>query len=378
MKKNAIKMIGLLLCAIFCSCEFFEEYTGGNIGNDPNQIIEISFIDEFVIADGTLFENTLIGGLSGIDYENGKWYLISDDPTAPIRFYTANIEFNESGFRDVSINGVTELKDKTGYSFSEGSVDPEAIRVAANGTIVWTSEGNINNGIDPFIRFSDQAGNFLSEALIAPKYKFNTNENVGPVHNGTFEGLCKAYGSNGYWVNMELPLKQDGVEPTIEDTESPIRISYLSQNGTFGKEFVYELDPVVRKASETAFTINGVVEILEYSTDQFLFLERSFSTGFTDGGNNVKIYKVDASNATNVRNMDSLEGETYIKATKELLFDFESIRGELTEGIVDNIEGITLGPVLENGNRSLVLVADNNFSAFGPQLNQFILLELIN
>ena len=81
-------------------------------------------------------------------------------------------------------------------------------------------------------------------------------------------------------------------------------------------------------------------------------LERSFATRYSDGGN------------------------------KTLLFDFEDIRAQLstaggTDRVVDNIEGIAFGADLPNGNKSLVLVADNNFSAFGQQLNQFIVFEVI-
>ena len=57
--------------------------------------------------------------------------------------------------------------------------------------------------------------------------------------------------------------------------------------------------------------------------------------------------------------------------------NFEDFKEDLTEGIIDNIEGITLGPVLENGNESLVLVSDDNFQLYGKQLNQFILLEIV-
>ncbi|MEL6141955.1 MAG: esterase-like activity of phytase family protein, partial [Bacteroidota bacterium] len=105
-------------------------------------------------------------------------------------------------------------------------------------------------------------------------------------------------------------------------------------------------------------------------------LERSFSTGYDDGGNDVKIYQVDASMATDVSGIDALAGASYTPAIKTLLFDFESVRSQLTDGIVDNIEGITFGPDLPNGKKSLLLVADNNFSAFGPQLNQVILMEV--
>ncbi|QXQ08680.1 PEPxxWA-CTERM sorting domain-containing protein [Sphingosinicellaceae bacterium] len=41
---------------------------------------------------------------------------------------------------------------------------------------------------------------------------------------------------------------------------------------------------------------------------------------------------------------------------------------------IDNIEGITFGKTLENGRRSLVLVADNNFTAGLP--SQFLTFEV--
>jgi hypothetical protein len=42
---------------------------------------------------------------------------------------------------------------------------------------------------------------------------------------------------------------------------------------------------------------------------------------------------------------------------------------------VDNLEGITTGPVLPNGHASIILVADNNFSK--EQVSQFFLFEIL-
>lgn len=356
------------------SCEKLDDFLG-TPSNVDDSISKLTFIDEYVIPDGAIYKNTLIGGLSAIDYSDDKWYLISDDPNTP-RFYMADIDFDESGFTHVKITGVTELLNGSNLPFQEDGVDPESIRVTTGGSILWSSEGNINNGVNPFININSMDGAFKSIVSLSDRYLVNTDENYGPRHNGSFEGLSISNDKKGYWASMELPLVQDGPEPTVEDTDSPVRIVYINESGAMGEEFAYELDPVVRKFDETAFTINGIVEILEYDHKRFLVLERSFSTGFSDGGNDVKIYDVDASQATDVSAMETLKGVDYKKASKKLLFDFESVRNQLTDGIVDNIEGITFGPKLENGNRSLVLVADNNFSAFGPQLNQLILLEV--
>ena len=59
-----------------------------------------------------------------------------------------------------------------------------------------------------------------------------------------------------------------------------------------------------------------------------------------------------------------------------MVFSFDTVKNKLTEGIIDNIEGITLGPILENGNQSIILISDDNFQLFGKQLNQFLLLEI--
>ena len=63
-------------------------------------------------------------------------------------------------------------------------------------------------------------------------------------------------------------------------------------------------------------------------------------------------------------------------AGKELVFNFNSVKDQLTNGIIDNIEGMCFGPELKNGKRSLMLVSDNNFNSFADQINQFILMEI--
>ena len=43
-------------------------------------------------------------------------------------------------------------------------------------------------------------------------------------------------------------------------------------------------------------------------------------------------------------------------------------------GRIDNIEGVSFGPRLANGNRSLVFVSDNNFNR--NQVTQFLAFEV--
>lgn len=378
--KKYFLALSTLLVIMSCSNDTDDQNTAATT------ISAINFIGEQVIPDDTKFRSTLVGGLSSIDYSNGNFYLISDDTKAPIRVYKASLTYNKSVFSEVKITDQIELLDDKGMSFST-PVDPESLRISGN-SIIWTSEGNINQNVDPFVREATITGKYKQEFEIPSIFEAKTATEEGPRQNGVFESLSVSYNQQGYWVGMELPLKEDGEEPVFSnDTDSPVRISYINKaTGKFERQFAYELDKVAREIIGTGFnfTVNGLVEILEYDTNKFLALERSFTTGADDGGNNVKIYKVDASAATDVSNIESLKGKNYSKATKTLLFDFETIRAKLSsipggngKRIVDNIEGITFGPKLENGNLSFVVVADNNFSAFGQQLNQFIVFEVL-
>ncbi len=99
-------------------------------------------------------------------------------------------------------------------------------------------------------------------------------------------------------------------------------------------------------------------------------MERSFAVGATPDYS-VKIYRIDLTNATNVASVNALVGATYTPVTKTLLYDLASAGVQR----VDNLEGMTLGPKLANGNYSLVMVSDDNFGA--AQITQFLAFEVL-
>ncbi|WP_160114320.1 esterase-like activity of phytase family protein [Aquimarina sp. AU119] len=360
-----------------------------NTDNDPtptppvseqNTISALEFIDEFVIPNQEI-DGIPIGGFSGIDYQNGKWYIICDTSTPPIRYYEADIAYNKDAFTSVSISTMIEIKDNAGVPLTQGIVDPESIRFdSKTNTIIYSSEGSITNGVDPAVLEISPEGNQIKSFTLPNNFKANTlDDSSGPRHNGVLEGLSLSFDSTGYWVSFELPLIEDGPEPTTTDTDSPVRITFINKtSGIAERQFAYELDLVTRAAAlGTTFEVNGLVEIIEYDENKFLALERSFSSGYIDGGNTVKIYQVDATNATNTLATETLKGDMYTKATKTLLFNFETIRNQLTNNTVDNLEGFTFGPKLEDGSRTVVVISDNNFNSFIPQLNQVIVFKVV-
>ncbi len=121
----------------------------------------------------------------------------------------------------------------------------------------------------------------------------------------------------------------------------------------------------------TNFAVNGLVELLPFNDQFMLSMERSFSVGAPGTGNTIKLYSVAFSGADDVNGLDSLAGVlgNLSPVQKTLLLDLRTL------GIpLDNVEGMTIGPKLPDGRRSLVLVSDNNFAA--SQFTQFLLFAL--
>lgn len=368
-----MKQIFILLTLIILILSCKTQQSAQQPSKDYREITSLNYIDEIVIPNQEIFNDTRVGGLSGIDYKNGRWLAISDDRKLP-RFYEFDLKYTDAGFTKAQVVGVTRLKDIKGRPFKAGKADPESLRVITTGHVLWSSEGNITKKIDPFIRIATITGDYTDSITISSRYKTNQVGIKGPRNNGVFESLTRDYDSNHFWAAIELPLEEDGDVPTFKQANSPIRLVFINMDDkAFSAEYAYDLEKVARKGE---IEINGVTEILSYDSNTFLFIERSYSKGYADGGNAIKVYKVTIADATEISNIPSLSKTSYIPVTKELLLDFETIRSQLASGVVDNIEGMCFGPNFENGNRSLLFVSDNNFNAFGKQITQLLLFEV--
>jgi predicted extracellular nuclease len=114
------------------------------------------------------------------------------------------------------------------------------------------------------------------------------------------------------------------------------------------------------------FRARGLVEILALDDARLLTLERAYTQGV---GNVIEIFLVSFDGATDVRQQKSLARKDYRPVTKTRLLPLETMGLEL-----DNVEGMTFGPRLADGRRSLVLVADDNFNP--RQRNQILAFAL--
>lgn len=348
---------------------------------------KLRLLDVNIIPHNFTYENTLVGGLSGIDYNSktNQYYIISDErsATSPARFYTADIDIQNNKIASVNFTSVHTLKQAGGHTFpsiKENAVraaDPESIRYnPVKNTLVWSSEGDkaVRNGAavlqDPFVYEIDVKGNFLDSFLIPSHLRMKAGE-AGPRTNGAFEGLTFDKNFNALYVSIEEPLFDDGPRADVDIPGAPVRITKF--NTATRKpiaQYAYLLDAVARKPLlADAFRVNGVPEILWYDENKLLVMERSFTMGILSS--TIKIYLTDYSNATDVLNRANLiKKAAYQPMSKRLLLNSDSL-----SQFTDNIEGMTFGPKLPNGNRSLILIADNNFQKI--QKSQVFLLEVV-
>lgn len=140
-------------------------------------------------------------------------------------------------------------------------------------------------------------------------------------------------------------------------------LDYDAASGRRLAEHVYVVDAVAMPPPTPGlFRTNGLVELLG-GAGMLLALERGYTMG---AGNSVKIYRLDLAAASDVANRPALAGTPFTPVGKTLLLDLGLLGVPL-----DNLEGMSWGPRLPNGRRSLVLVSDNNFSA--RQVTQFLL-----
>jgi hypothetical protein len=333
---------------------------------------EVKFLDEYIIPSKYKVQNEVFGGISGIDYKNGELIMVNDSPSNPLIF-SAEFHLVDSKLDTLIFTSVVKLKGEAFYK--ENALDLESIRFDGEDYLIST-EGNINKVKPPKLFKVDKTGKFIEDYAVAEYFlPGGTNQ---PRHNGVFEGLSTSLNSSGFWFANELPLEEDGKAPKLYNTKSPIRLSYFDRKqNKVTLQYAMDLDRIT-KIPLLPFAINGLTEILQIENHKFLVLERSYSAGHKSQGNKVKLFLVDISEATNTKDIEQLKNSTekITYAKKSLLLDFKTIRKKLTDKIVDNLEALTFGPTLPNGNPTLIIASDDNFSSFGPQLNQFIVLEL--
>ncbi|MBL8703078.1 MAG: esterase-like activity of phytase family protein [Alphaproteobacteria bacterium] len=352
--------------------------------------LTLNYLGQTVVPTGTLFDGTTLGsptgdefgGLSGLDYNaaTGRFTVISDNrgERGNPRFYDMTLSYGLGGFTGITVHSQTKMLRPDGTPFPASptprQVDPETIRIAPNGNLFISSEGNFNTDptrlFQPFVRELTTAGVHVRDFAVPTQFNYVDSATAGGRSNLLFEASAVSKDGKTLFVGAENAIVQDGPIASLT-LGSPSRITaYDIATGLPTAQYVYEVAPIPKATplppGPSTFNDNGLVELLAISDTQLLAMERSFASAV---GNTIKIFLIDLAGASDVSGIPSLASASYTPVSKTLILDLETIGAPL-----DNIEGMSWGPTLSNGRNSLVLVADNNFST--DQFTQFLAFEV--
>lgn len=344
--------------------------------------VKLRLIGAHAVPSGTFHKGVEFGGISGMDrFDDGSYAAISDDRGgergAP-RFYRLALDYDAQIFHGVRILDQIELQRSDGQRFpaDHRTVDPEAIRVAPHGHLYWSSEGVWSpipsRRQQPFVREMRPDGSHVREFKLPSGYQLVDNASTGGRNNKLLEALALSPDGTTLYVANEEALIQDGPVAT-QDHGSWLRVTALDTgSGRVAGQYAYALPPIPTMGLDRipASSDNGLTDLLGWSDNSFIAVERAYVPG---AGNFIRLVRatIQPGVTTDVQNVERLADASPVPMGREVLLElppvFQGVR-------MDNIEGISWGRTLGNGRRTLVLVADNNFSA--RQRSLFMVFEV--
>ena len=196
---------------------------------DRTTVTDVDFLGEVSFETGFMFDETEVGGISGLTYDEAKdiFYAISDDQSTinDARYYDVSIDLDDGSLDegDVEFTEVTTLLNAAGDPFSPASLDTEGIALTDEGTLFISSEGDSDNLVDPFISEFSLDGQIFNELTIPDKFLPTVDQSSGVSDNLAFESLTITPNGKYLFTATENALFQDGEIATLE-AASPVQI----------------------------------------------------------------------------------------------------------------------------------------------------------
>ena len=323
------------------------------------------------------------GGLSGLAPLGEGRYLAVCDERDGARVYRLRVT-GEGATLQVAPEDVIAL-DVGGSAPSE--LDPEAIVVTPQGTMIVASEGigNAEPRVAPSLIEYRTDGRFIREIALPDRFTPNP---IGPQmrgarDNAALESLTITPTGDRLFTGLETALVQDG-EPAGVGRGAVARIlEFVRGDGGYSarREFAYRIEPVEPAPFTAALTVTGLVELLALSDERLLALERTYMAERRNPGdrggslNRIRLFLIALRGATDVSGLDTLNGATFTPVAKSLILDLSTVGGLTPElATLENFEGMAVGPTLADGSRSLLLVSDDNFHS--TQRTSFLLFRV--
>ncbi|MGY4515803.1 esterase-like activity of phytase family protein [Lysobacter sp. HA18] len=264
--------------------------------------------------------------------------------------------------------GRADAFDATTLSTSalDGRLDPEGIRVSADGMHVY-----VTDEYGPFVyRFNRITGRrdraYALPAAFAVPHKSAVGDDeisgntVGRVANKGMEGLAISPDGRTLFGAMQSPLAQDG------GTNAPyVRIVAIDTASGMTRQYAYPLSNLGTAAKPKYPTVSEVLAI----NDHELLVDERDGKGFGDGSSAAykRVYRIDLTGAATV---DTLTGAAALAPRAIAKTQFLDIVAALTAhgipatDIPAKLEGLAFGPDVRTDGRlrhTLFIANDNDF-----------------
>ena len=383
-KAKALKTVlsSLLVLLVLASCALPQVSAEDRLFLD----VSLNLIGSYTLPKQDL-DGEPIGGISAIAYDipKDRLYALSDNRNRP-RFYTFTPTDITTPNPTLTPATVTYLKNNEGSPYTPGTLDPEGIALTPAGTLLISSEGSPARSIAPAVgEYSLTTGQLKTVLPLPERYIPDTIINPERINRGlsevnaqgvqeniSFEALAinVSPGTGGIYEPYRLFVATEG--PLLQDLDLTADIPYKNRllhytidqyQTTLVSEHLYEME-----LSPTGAVLHGLSEIAVLDKGgHFLGIERSY--GFR--GFDIKLFQLASGGATDISAIATLQGDTsnISPIRKELVLDLATLPLPL-----QNYEAMTFGPSLPNGNRTLIIASDDNFTP--EQDTNFLIFEL--
>jgi hypothetical protein len=311
-------------------------------------ITELKFIGEVNWQTETFFNQMKIGGLSDAHF----------DPTTKIL----------TAVSDDDGRGLPEL---TLFQFKIDFIPPRAFKIIPYAVITENYEP----------RDAEALARYRGSWIIANErppelYFFKNKQRITPPPTTPFS-FNKAFESM-----IIDPQRNELIAAGENATDHHYVLSYdLKETPAQLKGYyTYQLDSAKDAAlplqinSETDYGLTSM--LFTGHRDQVITLERGYIPKVDK--NFAKIYLAALpEKVCTLEEIQKKETKCFI-AKKKLLFDLNQLNGKLlgAKAGIDNVEALAFGPRLSNGQKTLIVISDNNFNP--AQSTQFLFFEIVD
>lgn len=327
----------------------------------PRRSAVASLLDFAVIGSVVLPEQELPGVPGVLAELSGTWY----DPDTQQLFAVMDQRDNPALLEmAVEIVPKVTLTVRRATILEQASVrqtlDLEGVSPAPDGQLFVASEGESGNPDrpSPGVFEYTRDGRYVRRLGLPAAY-------AGMRSNAGLEGLSTSPDGRFVFAAVEGSLRQDGPIATFSAGALTRILVFDLQSEAAPREYLYQTEAVPALPGGTKLTgDNGVAEILALGVDDLLVLERAYveDTSGTRSANAVRLFRVRLDSASEVTGAWAAGDVPAVALRKTMALDLSTLAGALDPRLasLENFEGMSFGPRLPDGRRTLLLISDNN------------------